>query len=148
MVFPSLSFIGRSGLLYFCDSFLMVSYNCFMLLLAAASAASSARLSMYLCLSALALLYSSLLASVKSSYAVVFSALVHLLFTAAFICFLSWILRRAGVSKLRPANSVFPALEMILQSIKTSGSFSIKEAAVLNLSTGCLNSIFATQTNC
>lgn len=115
--------IGRSGLLYFCDSFLVVSYNCFMMLLAAASSASSARLSMYLRLSALALLFSSLLASVKSSCAVAFSALVHLLFTAAFICFLSWILRRAGVSNLWPANSVFPALEMILQSIKNEWQF-------------------------
>lgn len=148
MVFPSLSFIGRSGLLYFCDSFLVVSYNCFLLLLAAASSASPARLSMYLHLSALALLLTSLLASVKSSCALAFSALVHLLFTAAFICSLSWILHRAAVSNLRPVNSVFPALEMILQSIKASGSFSIKENAVLNLSTGCRNSIFATQTNC
>ena len=96
IVFPSLSLTGRIGLLYLPVSFQVMSHRCFVLLVAAASSASSARLSVYLRLSALALLFTSLLACVKSSCALAFAALVRLLFTATFRSFHSWILRKVS----------------------------------------------------
>ena len=77
---PFLYLIGHSDFLNFPANFFVVSYSCFMILLAAALSASSASPSTKSCLSVLTLFLTSLFAA--------FVALVRLLLTAPFLSFL------------------------------------------------------------
>ena len=86
---PFLSLIGLSVRLYFTANFLVISYSCFMFPWADASSASLARSSMKFALSVFTLFLTALFASVYSSYAVAFAALVRLLLIALFFSFLT-----------------------------------------------------------
>lgn len=143
MAFPSLSFTGHSGLLYFCK----VSWWCHTAVLCCYWLLLSWPPRPGCQCTALALLFTSLLASVKSSCALAFSALVWLLNTLPSSAFSPGPCVGQGCEMYRPRarsgtmTSVFPSLKIILQSIETSCSFSVKENAVLNLY-GWRNRIF------
>ncbi|KAK2173967.1 hypothetical protein NP493_840g01043 [Ridgeia piscesae] len=92
---PFLSLIGLSVRLYFPANFLVISYSCFMFLWADASSAFLARSSMKFALSVFTLLL-TLFASVYSSCAVAFAALVRLLLIASFFSFLTCTLLRVS----------------------------------------------------
>ena len=77
-----------SDFLNFPANFFVVSYSCFMFLLAAALSASSASPSTKSRLSVLTLFLTSLFAAVYSFWAAAFAALVRLLLTAPFLSFL------------------------------------------------------------
>ena len=85
---PFLSLIGRSDFFNFPANFFVVSYSCFMFLLAAALSASSASSSTKSRLSVLTLFLTSLFAAVCSFWAAAFAALVRRLLTAPFLSFL------------------------------------------------------------
>ena len=86
---PFLSLIGLSVRLYFPTNFLVVSYSCFIFPWANASSASLARSSMKFALSVFTLFLNALFASVYSSWAVAFAALVRQLLKAPFFYFLT-----------------------------------------------------------
>ena len=81
--------MGMSVCLYFHASFLVISYSCFMFPWAGASSASLARSSMKFSFSVFTLFVTALFASVYSSCAVAFAALVRLLLIAPFFSFLT-----------------------------------------------------------
>ena len=85
---PFLSLIGRSDFLNFPANFFVVSYSCFMFLLAAALSASSAGHSTKSRLSVLTFFLISLFAAVCYFWDAAFAALVRLLLTAPFLSFL------------------------------------------------------------
>lgn len=85
--FTVLSLTGLSCLARFPASFFVMSYRSFMLPAFAACSASVASSSLYFLLSALILCFVILLASAYSFCAFVFSALVLLEFTLAFLSF-------------------------------------------------------------
>ncbi|KAK2181500.1 hypothetical protein NP493_394g01015 [Ridgeia piscesae] len=93
---PFLSLIGLSVRLYFPANFLVIPYSCFMFPWADASSASLARSSMKFALSVFTLFLTALFASVYSSCAVAFAALVRLLLIALFFSFLTCTLLRVS----------------------------------------------------
>ncbi|KAK2190215.1 hypothetical protein NP493_87g11017 [Ridgeia piscesae] len=95
---PFLSLIGLSVRLYFPANFLIISYSCFMFphTVVSLSSASLARSSMKLALSVFTLFLTALFASVYSSCAVAFAALVRLLLIARFFSFLTCTLLRVS----------------------------------------------------
>ncbi|VDP39840.1 unnamed protein product [Schistosoma curassoni] len=89
---PSLISTGRSGLRRFPESFFVMSHSALMFPFLAAFFAIIARSSTYLLLSVSLLLFTCLFTSVYSVCALAFSALVPLVFIAAFLFLLAWIL--------------------------------------------------------
>ncbi|VDO83318.1 unnamed protein product [Schistosoma margrebowiei] len=86
---PFLFFTGRSGLRRFPESFFVMSYSCLMFPSLAAFSAVFARSYTYLRSSVLMLFFTCLFATVYSACALAFSALVPLVFIAAFLFLLS-----------------------------------------------------------
>ena len=77
--------MGLSVRLYFPANFLVISYSCFMFPWADASSADLARSSMKFALSVFTLFLTAMFASVYSSCAVAFAALVRLLLIGSFL---------------------------------------------------------------